>query len=164
MSSKKRFTFDPIDAGNINGGLLTIAVIAGLILSFITASVIPLFILPILSQFRLIRYTALKILYPREIEALEDVMISARLYEKPDNFTYRRYLRAVKFKYFENDDFIEVRIFGSGVRNLDKLDTLSKNLASAFNCQCYLIKSDLNSVTYKLDKRKKNGEVNEDEF
>lgn len=164
MSSKKRFTFDPIDAGNINGALLTIAVIVGLILSFISSSVISLFVLPILSQFRLIRYTALKIIYPSDTEALEDVMISAGLYEKPDNFTYRRYLRAVKFKYFENDDFIEVKIFGNGVRNLDKLDTLSKNLASAFNYQCYLIKSDLNSVTYKLNKNKKNGEVNEDEF
>lgn len=78
------FKYNPIYNYNINAELLVFNVIIGLLLVMVIGQVGLLLLLAILSQFLQIKILLLKLFYPTQIKGLDNVITSAKLFDKPD--------------------------------------------------------------------------------
>lgn len=162
----KKIDFNVNDHYKLRCFTLIVGVIMGLIFGFITGSVIPMILLPVVSQYAWIIDWVKRITYKEDIQSLIKLTDSAVLYNPPDRYSKGRYGRAVNYhlEHFNQSGYYLLRIEANGIRNSTKLDSLAADISSAFGHPAYLVENSPGYIVYRIDLKRRAPQVHEDEF
>lgn len=146
-----RYSFDPNEHYKVNGFLLTVSVIIGLIAGMLMHSAFPLILLPVLSQYKWIKDLIIRMVYRDDIKAIGRLANSAKLTDKADNHTIGRYRAAAGYEVEDYGDYKLIKINANGVTSTKSLDSLANDVAAAFHRSAYLVKLENGIATYRID-------------
>lgn len=158
--------FNVNDLYKFNSTLLVVGVILGIIVGFMSSSTIPVVLIPILTQIKWLSDLVKRIVYKEETQALIRLTDSAVLYNPPDNYSVGRYGRAVNYKLdrYAYNGYYLLRIESNGIKNTKKINELAADVSAAFKHPAYLMELGNGYAIYRIDIKKANQHVSEDEF
>lgn len=159
-----KFQFNPQDHYKINAFSLFISVIFGLIFCLFFQSVIPLIVLPILSQVTWLKDLFVRVIHREDVNAINRLTNSAGLADKADSHTVGRYRAAPKYKIENRNGYKLLYIDPNGVSGTTKIDQLAQNIAAAYHSSAYLVKLGNGRAVYRIDTKGKRSHVDEDDF
>ena len=145
-------------------GVLTVSIIIGLIIAFITDKAIFLFLLSMLSQYHLLLFAFQYIFYTKEIKALERLVTSAGLTDKADKYTTTWYRASALLTLSIEKDCYILTVNANGISNTTNIDKLANEVGSAFHHSAFLTKVGTGYATYHIDLNHNYQEVHDSEF
>ena len=162
------FTYDPNQHYHLNAGLLVIATILGIILGMIYHTAMLILVIPALSQYQWLLDCGKRIIYAKEIEALDHLTNSASLADVRDNYTKGRYRDNVIYRLHKSYDATHYLLYidANGIQNTRHLTELAEEVGAAFYHPAYLQDICNGYVVYWIDltNRRRNKAVNENDF
>lgn len=161
-------TYDPNRHYHLNASLLVIATIFGIILGTIYQTAVLVLVIPALSQFQWLIDLFKRVIFVKEISALDRLTNSASLADIRDNYTKGRYRDSVIYRLQKSYDDTHYLLYinANGIKNTRHLSDLSEEVGAAFHSPAYLQDISNGYVVYWIDltKSRKVKEVNESDF
>ncbi|MBP2057308.1 hypothetical protein J2Z60_000472 [Lactobacillus colini] len=158
-----RFNID--DHYHLNGFLLTVGTVIGLVLVGFTHSIIPLVICAAASQYKWISDLLNRLIHPDDVKALEKISTSGKLADNKDSYTFGRYKDAANFKVKRFSSHILISIDPNGIKNAENITDLAGVISDAYGRPAYLVKRKPGLVVYRIDLEDTQKEkVSEDDF
>lgn len=160
-------TYDPNQHYRLNAGLLVIATIIGIILGTIYQTAMLVLVLPALSQYQWLFDLIKRVVYAKEISALDRLTNSASLADVRDNYTKGRYRDNVIYKLEKSYDSTHYLLYidANGVKNTRHLSELAEEVGAAFHHPAYLQDICNGHVVYWIDlTNRRSVKVSENDF
>lgn len=160
-----KFKYDPNAEFHLNATFLIISVVLGIFLSIFLNSALVLVLLSIVSQYNWLCNVSKKIIFRKQIQALDRLTNSAKLADKNDNYTPGRYRAVVKYLLdMTNSEYYLLAIDANGISNTRHLAEIANEVGAAFHKPAYLDSIHNGVAIYRINITIPNTGVDDSDF